>query len=343
MMKPAASSSRVRRSALRVGCLAVFLVGVAGARAAAPIVLDDGASPLRCLVVPATALQYPSGGAERKEGGVFRVRLTFESAQDGPRVEVLYSSIAGEYRAAVIDRVERYRLPCLAPGGAAVVATQEFEFIPGDGRKVVTRPPRDDAQKSARLFGCLTGMERPPDYPQWSSLSLRSGNSQGTVIASFEFVAPDRPPRVEILFDGGNERFARTVRDHIAGYRAPCLAPVDFPLKGTQPFQFRLEGEPVNIFKDVSLATFVRGIDRLESEQVRFDFTTMGCPFDVRFTLWKPYTNNGVGELERSDPNRREFIEWLRRVDLKVPANVRPTVTGQSMTISVPCGVLDLL
>ena len=90
------------------------------------------------------------------------------------------------------------------------------------------------------------------------------------------------------------------------------------------------------------LATFVRALDKLEAEHVKFDFANTACPFDVRFVLRQPVLSNEVGEIERSDPNRREFIEWLKTVSLKIPERDRAQVLGDSMTLSVPCGVLDL-
>jgi hypothetical protein len=311
------------------------------AQAPATVVVDPKESPLRCLVVPATPLAYPAEAIERKVGGVIRVRMTFTAGDRAPKTEVFYDSVGSVFRDEVLDRVSQYRLPCLAPDQSPLRVTQEFQFDPGDGRRVATGAVRDSEQGEERLFACSTGMDRPPEYPR--AVAAGSGPTQGTVIVRFEVIDIDAPPRVEIVFDGGNRRFANVVRTHVTGYRFPCLGAKDLPLKVTQLFRFHLEGDSFHLLKDASLATFVGALDHLDTERVRFDLATMGCPFDLRFTLRRPYMDNAVAEIERHDPNRRELVEWLRRVEVRIPESARNALIGDSMTISVPCGVLDLL
>ena len=58
--------------------------------------------------------------------------------------------------------------------------------------------------------------------------------------------------------------------------------------------------------------------------------------------LLQPYAPNMVGEVGRSDPNRTEFIEWLKTLALDLPTRMRKHVIGDTITISVPCGLIDL-
>ena len=304
------------------------------AQGAGPTLESDSAAQ-RCLVAPEGKLEYPDGLASAKLGGILRVRLTFRKPDAAPEAEVFFSTVEDPFRTQVLERVFRYRVPCLAPGETLVVA-QEFEYLPGDGRKVHWSDTREEPQGNA--WRCLLGSDRPPRYPR---LSVDKGE-QGVVLARLVFSSPDAPPKVEILFDGGRPRLADTVLDFVSEYRLPCLATADAPLRASQVFSFRVKGETQRVFRDSKLADFLGVVDGIESANVRFDFATMGCPFELRFTLLQPYLPNRVGELERRDPNRREFIEWLRKVRFKLPDRMLAQVLGDSMTIAIPCVVLNL-
>ena len=278
------------------------------------------------------------GEAELKNGGVVRLRLTFSVPDSQPRAEVFYETAGRAFRTAVIDYVAAYRLPCIAPGDAPVVATQEFEFDPGDGRKVVWAEVRDEAPARGTSMDCLIAAKEPPEYPS----SPFGSSDPGVVLARFSFTDPLSPPKTEILFDGGTSRFSRVVGRYAESYRLPCMKAGGPAIVARQVFHFRVDGQGRSMLKDSSMASFAAALDKLESQHVRFDFTTMGCPFEVRFVLYRPYVDNEVGEIERHDPNRREFLEWLKRVELNLPAKNRRQVIGDSMTIAVPCTVLDL-
>jgi hypothetical protein len=295
--------------------------------------------PLRCLIVPSRAIEPPRDAETFKDDGFVRLRLTFTGGEERPRVEVLHST-NDQFRSAVLSHVEDYRMPCLERGETRV-ATQEFLLLAHAYRGVVASEPRAGAL-GAKAFSCLTGAERPPNYPRPAISG--SNVSNGRVLARAEFSANDAPPRVEIVFNGGDERFARVVRTYMAGYRVPCLNAAELPVVITQGFRFRMEGEGATMLKDTTaLSSFVRSIAGLDKHRVRFDFATMDCPFELHFSLWQPYDKNIVAEINAHDPNRREFIEWLRGVDLDAPKKVHDEIVGDAMRISVPCGVLDLL
>jgi hypothetical protein len=323
------------------GLIAAWMTLLSVAALADDPSFDSTPSALRCLVAPdrKEALRYPTGQVEQKNGGIVRVRLTFVSATDAPRVEVFYESAGTAFSDAVLDYVSKYRLPCLVAADAPLLATQEFAFDPGDGRKVMWADVRRDGPSKAHFLECLKGNEGLPDYPS----GALGQTLEGVVFARFSFVDPASAPNVEILYDSDSSKLAGAVRQYLARLRLPCMKAGDPPVGAFQQFRFALEGNRHAVLRDAPLSDFVGALDKLESQHVRFDFTTMGCPFEVRFVLRQPYLDNEVGEVERHDPNRREFLEWLKRVDLKLSSRNHRLVIGDSMTITVPCVVLDLL
>lgn len=318
--------ARVRRCLVRA--LTLLACGVANQALAQPVVAaEPETSPLRCLVGPsAKRPSYPEGMAEQKTGGVFRVRLTFDRADEKPQVEWTYVSAGEPFQRAVLDWIAQYRLPCLDAAAGPVIAVQEFQFVPGDGRKVIDGKLRGSGPL---IPPCLVGAETLLDSP----------GESGTVVASATFVGPSGPPRVEINFQSG-PRLGRAVRQHMEAWRMPCLTRT---LTLQQTYNFRYEGERRSRFGDTTLQTFLASVLGIEKQHVRFDFSTMSCPFEVQFVFFQPFLPNGVGEIERTDPNRREFLEWLKGVELDLKPSLRKQMIGETMTISVPCGVVDLL
>lgn len=323
---------------------ASLLLGLAGwavafVACASSLETEPAPNAARCVVMNGEPLPYPKRMAQTKTGGVVRVKLTFASPTSAPRAEVFFDTVGDVFREAVLERVDTYRLPCLRPGDAPVAMSQEFVFTPDESRPVMWSPPRDEQSANGRrVNACLTGADKVPDYPR----SRIDATANGVVFARYTFTAPDAAPAVEVLFDGSGGRFAETVKRYAANLRVPCMAPGDAKFSVVQNFRFTMTGTRQTLLRDVTLATFVKGLDKLEEQHVRFDFATMGCPFDVRLVLRQPVLPNQVGEVERNDPNRREFIEWLKQVSLKMPERDRAQVLGDSMTLSVPCGTLDL-
>ena len=336
------SSRRSRLSSVARGLAGLGLVvawAAATAQSSGPgVVLAPKATSLNCLSAPdRNTLVYPEK-ADRGNGGVLRVRLTFTSRTEAPVAEVFFNSAGEAFQAIVLRHVLAYRFPCLEEGAAPLVATQEFELRLTDEQRIHWNEPRAVWGIEKRLGQCLMPPRQLPEYPY---RSLRR-DEQGVVLALYTFTDANSPPKVEILYDGSNAEFARVVETYAAMYRIPCMTPADSPVVASQFFRFGIEGESRKAFRNVSLAEFVRGIDRLDETRVRFDFSTMDCPFEIRFRLFEPVMLNDVGQAGGNDPNRREFVEWLRNIDLKLPAKIRKDVFGDVMTISVPCGILDL-
>lgn len=315
-----------------------FGAGNAQAQADDGLVLLPADSPFSCLdraggsKLPA----YPEREALLKAGAVVRVSLTFTGPDSPPKVETTFNSGGEAFADAVSTFAKSYRLPCMVVGTGPLAGVQEFQFVPDDGRKVVYGALRDHP-KATQAVRCVTGM-RPPEYPA----RMFGPSLEGTVVVKLKFVDGNSPPQPTVLFDGGSGRLAAAVLAAVERYRMPCLTAGDGPLTAMQSFQFLMSDSTQYALKDLALRQFVAIVDKLDQQKVRFDFSTMGCPFDVRLRLFQPHAPNSVGELERADANRREFLEWLRAVSLKLPRDAARHVIGQTVTVSVPCGVLDL-
>jgi hypothetical protein len=59
-------------------------------------------------------------------------------------------------------------------------------------------------------------------------------------------------------------------------------------------------------------------------------------------TYARPFDRNSVQELDASVPARRPLLEWLAGITLDLSPKQNRAVLGESMTLSVPCGKLDL-
>ncbi|MBC8055896.1 MAG: hypothetical protein H7Y61_04905 [Rhizobiales bacterium] len=321
-----------------VSLLAVGGAGTVSAQSGDGLTLLPADSALACLDTGGSKKPvYPEREVALRTEATVRVSLTFVAPDRPPKLQTTYNSGSDAFIEAVESFVNSYRLPCMAPGAPPIVGVQEFQFVPHDGRKVIHGALRDGRPYDPQAFRCVKGM-RPPQYP--ASLNRPP---EGTVVVKMRFVDGTSAPQPEVLFNGGSDRLAAAVLAAVEQYRMPCLGASDAPVTALQTFRFVMSDSKRWALKDVELRQFVAAIDKLQQNQVRFDFSTMGCPFDVRLRLFQPHAPNEVGELERSDPNRREFIEWLRKVSLKLPGDAARQVIGQSITISVPCGVLDLI
>lgn len=322
-----------------VGALALAASFAAQAQSGADLSPMPEASATECLTLVPSAPRspaYPESELTLKEEALVRVRLVFDRSDAEPTAAVFYNKASPLFSDAVLAHVRNYRLPCMSAGATPVVATQEFRFTL-DGRKVFYGGLRDTPAAN-RSASCLVGDDAQPEYPR----NLRGERPQGNVIVALSFFDPSEAPKVEVLTDAGSAVLRRAVLAAVERYRLPCLPASARPYKAMRTFTFRLEGARQYTLKDLTLQQFVDGMDKLEQQRVRFDFSTMNCPFEVRLRLYQPFAKNSVGEVERSDPNRREFIEWLKGLALKLPDEAARQIVGQSATISVPCGVLDL-
>ena len=305
------------------------------------IVLEKPESALRCLQPEAAKLApvvYPADELLLNRGATVRVRLTFTDATSEPKAVVYYNPGSDAFADAVTEAVRAYRLPCLPAGAKPVTATQAFSFVPHDGRRVVRSRAIDDDDGS---HPCRF-IQEPQRKPRYPSQVSGSTSDFGFVMMALTFSAKDKPPKTQVLFSAGGPRFVYAAESFVSEYRLDCPPPYE-PITARKTFSFRMgDGDQYGL-KNLNLKQFVGVIDKLNEQHVRFDLNSMGCPFDLRFTLYQPYARNGIGELERADPNRREFIDWLGSVALKLPRKAHEQVIGNTITLSVPCGTLDLM
>jgi len=281
-------------------------------------------------------IAYPARELQLRSDGTVRVRLTFTAPDEAPRVEVLFSS--GEnFEAAVLDHIHDYRLPCFPAGHAPLVAIQEFGFDFRGAGKVYWAKPQSTVieEGDCEVTGFDSSSLRDPDM-------VRSRARSSTVLVEMQFDGEGKAPSVKVLNPLPGPYVADEVIEAVRKLRVTCKASRTWPLKAVQSYRFRRTDTDQLVLNDMSLKSFVQSIDHLEKHQVRFDLSSMSCPFAVQLRLYQPYAKNSVGEVGKTDPNRAGFIAWLTTVSLRIPDETLNQVLGDTIRISVPCGVLDL-
>lgn len=290
---------------------------------------------LRCMTPVEAArqpLQYPQAALEAKAGGLVRAEMVFEDPALPPAVKVTnrtYEPLAQ----AVMAHLRERRVPCLAPGQKAVL-TQEFKFDPTDGRRILWSNMREaQTGEEARDRGCTATMPRAT-YPEEA---LRR-DQMGVVALRLRFADNLSPPEVTVLDETPGDALIRSTVELVAASRMSCSIgrPVDFH------FYYQYGDGTTMVLNDVPLRTYLRGVKGIQQAQVYFDFNELKCPFDVRVKMMQPVRDNLVGELGEAVPERVFFLDWLSRQRLDLTPGQQNRLIGQSTTISVPCGTLNL-
>ena len=343
---PGARTDRLFRqlfAALVIACAAV-----ASSAQELQVVRDDADERLIACLQPDQAalppMVYPADAVLLKKDATVRVRLTFTQPDAPPAAVVFFNSGEDRFSEVVLQRVKAYRLPCLPNGRSPIMATQEFYFDPRDGRPVVWNAPRP-GMSAGPPNKCTQQTTGKIDYPtraleQDSTRSAVTRRSQsGVVLVHMQALSEGAPSSVIILSDAGSRLLADTVIEYLQNTRLSCDR---YPAKILQALQFRIEDDTQYALKDMSLKSFAGLLKNLDGQRVRFDFSTMRCPFDVQLTLYQPHFPNDVGEVGEADPNRVEFLEWLRGLTLRLPRDAAKHLVGAQTRVSVPCGTLDL-
>lgn len=328
----------------------LLAAGLASAQSLAILNNDGDERLLECLNPPGIALPpllYPPDALTLKRDATVRVWMEFTRPDAPPKASVMFNVSGEEFSRPVLKRVNAYRLPCFPAGRVEpVVVTQEFQFDARDGRPVTWNPPLSTHRREQNA-DCRLDM--PPghkiDYPSLALKRDETGTSiprriqSGVVLAWLESVSADAPPKVEILHDAGSRVLAAEVKRYVQATRLHCA---NYPVQAVQPFKFHIEGDEQVSLKDMSLQTFAGFIMDLDKQKVRFDFTTMKCPFAVQIQLFQPFVTNSVGEVGEPDPNRGDFLRWLSSVQLKLPPKAAKHLIGATTRVTVPCGSMDL-
>jgi hypothetical protein len=329
---------------LRLPALLLPALLAAGSALAQTIELEPSAA-LACLAPAERARptpEYPFDAYKRGQPGRVRVALVFRGSKLAPEVEVLAREGDDSFVAAVEAAVKVYRVPCL-PLGQPARLLFDFVFRPDDSKVYWNEPPADAADvERKRLLACSVqiGGDRPINYP---AAALRK-EIQGRVYAKLRFVAPDKAPEFELYHRDEAAPLARAVRDWLNDKRLPCLQAE--PLPATVVFIFKFEERRGKTdeygFKPLTLVELLRASKDLERLSLTLDTTTMGCPFDLKFTYLRPQLPNRVGQVSGYDPARAPLIEWLSWVELKLNDRALDSVFADTADLAVPCIKLQL-
>ncbi len=280
----------------------------------------------RCLFPPLDERAkpaYPEDALRRKESGRVDAEFTFSGPDASP--DVRFKGDSGEQ---MLDAVKAYskqlRVPCMAKGDGPVTLRQTFDFVPNDGRKVVwTSPVEPPSVRRQAEFKCMTSdTTMRPRYP---AESLRS-NHEGAVVARLRFIAPDKPPEVEFLDNGGDGHFVSAVRPFTESLRMPCLQ--GEPLETMFHYRFVIDGNPRRVLNDLDLQQFIATVKKVPAGSAYFDTQRMKCPFDVRITFQQPWEPNLVQELEEDVPERHAFLDWMSQRQFDLPARASNALLG---------------
>jgi hypothetical protein len=321
--------------------LGAACVGLAHAQAYPPTLQPSLAA--QCLT-PAAADRgqpdYPSDLLERKDGGVVKIELVFSAPDRAPAIRVLDENADPKFLKSVNQHVSRFRVPCMVAGAEPVRLVQTYFFLPNDGRTVMATVPKDaeDAQRRLR-YRCLKRIvagERP-EYPPFA----QRAEVQGKFMVRLRFVSATAEPEIAFLDADSSNDLRISVEQFVRGYRMPCMA--EEPVVLNMLFVFSMEGGERTRLRDLALPVFLSNVDPASLPlPAYFDLGTMRCPFDVRLEYLRPHTRNRVLELENSDPARQPLLDWLSQMTFKLPSANNRKVLGESMTIKVPCGTVNL-
>jgi len=307
-----------------------------------PALLRLPASPsVTCLKQPDEPVVYPEALLKNKSAAKVPVKLTFTAADVPPAVEIERTpvEIDDAFVEAVRAHVAGMRLPCHQAGDPVVVLRQVYEFVPNDGRKVMRSTPRDESDLArARTAACVRSVSPGARlvYPREARLS----GLAGAVMVDLTFSTPDAEPDLKVVATPGRD-LTKAVRNYVRNLRLPCLTDNAFTLSMVYQFILTEPGVGRPFLKDVALPAFLKDVKDLKGP-VFFDFNTMGCPFDVRLRYYQPYASNAVGQLETANSGREPFLDWMASLRFDLPRDVNLMAVGEEVTVSVPCGTLDL-
>lgn len=283
------------------------------------------------------AVEYPFSEFKSRVAGRVKVEARFTVPEGPPELVVLESEGGDAFVDAVKAQMRGWRVPCLPPGGGDARLVQEYVFKPDQRR--VQWGPSEDARAEARReqLRCMTHEtgKRAPAYPP---NALRDG-VQGRVYARLRFEAADQPPVAQVHARRSARQLQGTIEDWVRGYRLPCLQ--GEPIDATMVFVYRFEGEAWG-FRPMSLTGLLSRVKGIHEQTLVLDTSTMGCPFDLHFTYYRPVARNSVGSLGSFDPARAPLLRYLADVELDLSHQALDSVFADSTTITVPCIKIDL-
>lgn len=293
------------------------------------------ATTLACLERTGKPPQFPENTTQQ-EGGLMRVKLTFERPDQAPTVEVLANTAAKSMQDQVFQFVSGYRLPCLKAEQGSVQAVQEFVFeglIRPDGKPL--RPLTHQLPAQACIVVPRRELEVQGAPQDTVARVIVQGRFDGDA---------DQSPSISYLHVSGSSKVQRAIGAHLAAYRMPCRKAGDPPVMFEQSFVVVFSGSKPAGFKQpmLPLNQFLANLKGIQSQRIFFDLDTMACPFQLNWTSMRPAAANRVSELGPPNPNRTEFRAWLSTMDINVSSRLLEQLIGESMIVDVPCGKVDL-
>ncbi len=324
--------------------LATCVAWCAGAVSAQDFTPTLRPSPAALCLTPtagqAAKPEYPKTLLERKDGGTLTVELVFSAPDAAPVLRMLDENADPLFVEAVRNHARHLRVPCMAPGADPARLVQSYVFRPNDGRAVMATAPRDhdDAQRRLR-YNCLQRI-LPGVRPTYPYASQRM-EEQGKFLVNLRFVSATAEPAL-VFVDADRSRNLRdAVEEFVRGYRLPCMGTE--PVELSMLFTFQMEGGARTRLRDLGLQEFLGAVEPSSlAMPVFFDLHTMACPFDVRLVYSRPHQTNSVLEVANHEPMRQPLLDWLSQMTLRLPPARNRAVMGETMTITIPCGTVNL-
>lgn len=305
-----------------------------GAAAQTEKLILSAAQRLDCLVKPGDPPRYPKRGELDRDSGAMRVLLKFSRPDAAPEVQMLYNVAREDMQDQVRSYLAGYRLPCLQPDDGAVTAVQDFTFDGSDKDPLAV--PEAPSVSEPR---CFVMPRRALDYGGNSKYRVDHVRVEATFRGD-----GDQPPEIRLVFARASSRFQEAVREWVAQYRMPCRKPQDKPVTMTQLFSYAPGQERFGLTRNrFPLMEFLGQTQAPGRLKARFDLRTMGCPFNVRYTLGGGAVSNDAQVVGPTDPNKVAFLHWLEGLQFNFGSkDVADDLFGSVLQVDVPCGLLDL-
>lgn len=335
---------QLRTRALAFGVFAL-LIGAEGAwaQSRSDVTPLSEAQSLACLKRPDDKPVFPPRPKPDGSSRWVRLLLRFSSPSEAPALEILANTLQEDQLKVVRRYVEGYRLPCLQASDGSVQAVQEFNFNNSE-LAPLPMPPDRPHNPSACII--------QPTY----GVSLSGGGDPREiehVVLTMAFTAkgPSGPgtPDIKVLYTDASPETVRDVTEWAAQSRMPCLTVESEGTRGPvvlrQSFSIRPYGHRGYTFTNarLSLAQFLGMADDLDTLKADFDLDSMGCPFNVNYTIYGPRLPNEVEAGQPVNPNRLAFLQWMAARELRFKsAKMANDLFGETVQIEVPCGKLRL-
>lgn len=298
---------------------------------------------LACLTDDAALLpKLPPLSADDRRRARLRLQLEFTRPDAAPTVKTLRASGDADFQERVLRYVSSYRLPCLRANDRPILAIQEFDLAAQRGVPIPTPSlaPEDV---------CLSPVGPPPMRPDLLSEGQGVLPSMALRVQLRFYGDGSNPPEVSVLASNATPRLQRQFINHLKTYRLACRKTGDPDLIVSQGFQISFSDSRSPWPREkVPLGDFLGMVDGIENINSYFDLNSMGCPFELDFTLWQP----AMKRNEIADPNRKSnpfsmdrvpLRDWLASLPIKIgKPSASEHLLGTGFKISVPCGVLDL-